>query len=419
MKFVLSAVLLVTLFGGAVRAQTPADANQTLRVFLDCRTYVGCDFDFFRTEITFVDYVRERQDADLHLLVTSEGTGGGGRRFTVEFIGQRRMTGRDNRLRYTSTATATDDEVRRGLARVIKAGLLPYALETPAGERLEIRYAAPAEGEEGAATAAPARDPWNFWTFSIGANGFLSGNDTYTSTNVFGNVSASRVTAARKTQLSLNNRYSENSFDLGDRTVTTIQRNSSANALSVWSLTDHWSVGGRSSLSSSTFENQDLRARLAPAVEYSFFPYAESTNRQITLQYSLGVNYLDYEFVTLFGKTEETLADHRLTLSTDFKKTWGSVDVELEGSHYLHDLSTNRLELDAGVNVRLFKGLSLRLNGNAERIRDQLFLSAEELTPEQILLNQRALKTGFQYFGSFGLSYTFGSPFNNVVNPRF
>jgi hypothetical protein len=29
------------------------------------------------------------------------------------------------------------------------------------------------------------------------------------------------------------------------------------------------------------------------------------------------------------------------------------------------------------------------------------------------------LQTGFRYFGSFGLTYTFGSPFNNVVNPRF
>jgi hypothetical protein len=29
------------------------------------------------------------------------------------------------------------------------------------------------------------------------------------------------------------------------------------------------------------------------------------------------------------------------------------------------------------------------------------------------------LQTGYAYYGSVGLSYTFGSVFSNVVNPRF
>jgi hypothetical protein len=29
------------------------------------------------------------------------------------------------------------------------------------------------------------------------------------------------------------------------------------------------------------------------------------------------------------------------------------------------------------------------------------------------------IETKFEYFGSFGLSYTFGSTYNNAVNPRF
>ena len=36
-----------------------------------------------------------------------------------------------------------------------------------------------------------------------------------------------------------------------------------------------------------------------------------------------------------------------------------------------------------------------------------------------VLLRRRALLTGFQYFTHFGVSYTFGSIYNNVVNPRF
>lgn len=426
MKFVFRAALMLLLtapFGASAAAQTPAPApvataGEPLRVLIDCRTF-GCDFDYFRTEIPFVDYVRDRQDSDVQVLVNSEETGGGGRRYTIELIGHRRMLGRDSRVRYTSEATASQDDVRRGLARAIKAGLVPYTLETAAGSRIEIRYSpAVAAAGEIAAPATP-RDRWNLWVFSMSANGFLNGDDNYSSTNIFGSAGARRTTEAQKTEISLSNRYSQSVFDLGDREVSNIQRNLSLRSLAVWSVGDHWSAGGRSSLASSTFENQDLRARLAPAVEYSFFPYAESTRRSVTLQYSAGINYLDYEEITLFGKSEEMLADHQLELATDINQTWGSVDAELQGAQYLHDLSKNRLQLNLGLNIKVIKGLSFRLGGSGQRIRDQLFLPATELTPEEILLRQRALQTGFQYFTTFGLSYTFGSPFNNVVNPRF
>ncbi|MBA2572698.1 MAG: hypothetical protein H0V06_06620, partial [Gemmatimonadetes bacterium] len=129
------------LLPSASRAQVPvsppaAATGDALRVFLDCNS-PGCDFDFFRTEIKFVDYVRDRSDADVHVLVTTQGTGGGGREYTLAFLGQRRFAGRNNTLRYTSRQTESEDVIRRGLARTIKAGLVAYAVETPAGARIE------------------------------------------------------------------------------------------------------------------------------------------------------------------------------------------------------------------------------------------------------------------------------------------
>jgi len=38
---------------------------------------------------------------------------------------------------------------------------------------------------------------------------------------------------------------------------------------------------------------------------------------------------------------------------------------------------------------------------------------------EEILLRRRELETSYYYYFSIGLSYTFGSIYNNVVNPRF
>jgi hypothetical protein len=57
--------------------------------------------------------------------------------------------------------------------------------------------------------------------------------------------------------------------------------------------------------------------------------------------------------------------------------------------------------------------------GSVQRTRDQLYLPREGATPEEILVRQQQLATGYRYSMSFNISYQFGSIFNNVVNPRF
>ncbi|HKC38310.1 MAG TPA: hypothetical protein VKC15_02075, partial [Gemmatimonadales bacterium] len=73
----------------AAIAQNPTDTaraaqDSALRVFLDCPNSF-CDFDYYRTEITFVNWVRDRQFAQVHILVTSQATGGG-QEYTLGFI---------------------------------------------------------------------------------------------------------------------------------------------------------------------------------------------------------------------------------------------------------------------------------------------------------------------------------------------
>ena len=69
--------------------------------------------------------------------------------------------------------------------------------------------------------------------------------------------------------------------------------------------------------------------------------------------------------------------------------------------------------------IRLFKGFSVNFFGEYSRTRDQIYLPRGEATTEEILLRQRQLFTGYQYFFNFGVSYSFGSILNNIVNPRF
>ena len=71
-----------------------------------------------------MDYVRDRQDATLHVLVTNQSTGGGGLAYMVHFIGLRGLAGIGDTLSYVSPNSATYDDKRRGLVSTIKLGLV-------------------------------------------------------------------------------------------------------------------------------------------------------------------------------------------------------------------------------------------------------------------------------------------------------
>lgn len=82
-------------------------------VFLDCEGD-HCDADYFRTEIPWVNWVRQRQDADVHLIVTSEETGGGGLVYRIDLLGTA-DPGYEDRLVHTAQSTATDRETLDGI----------------------------------------------------------------------------------------------------------------------------------------------------------------------------------------------------------------------------------------------------------------------------------------------------------------
>jgi hypothetical protein len=122
---------------------------------------------------------------------------------------------------------------------------------------------------------------------------------------------------------------------------------------------------------------------------------------------------------TLYGKTEETLPQHQLSLTYEQRERWGSLEARTEWSQYLQDLDKYRLELDGSLSVRLARGLSVQGQISGSRIRDQLSLPARDATDEEVLLRLRELESGYEFNFSVSLTYTFGSIFSSVVNPRF
>jgi hypothetical protein len=398
-------------------AQDPSrQAGSQLRVFLDC-SYL-CDLDFFRREISFVDYVRDRRDADVHVLVTSRRNGSGGLDYEISFIGLGDYAGIDGSQRYSSSSTDTTDERRHGLARMVTFGLMEFVAGLPVANRIQITLRQPPGGRQ--TTAQPEDDPWNFWVFAVSGSGSLTGEEAREGYRVSGSLTADRVTEDWKLNLRANGSYSRTEYELSDSdTYLYTSRSYGVNGILVRSVTDHWSVGGRTSASVSTYRNEDLRFRLGPAVEYNIFPYDESSRRQLTFQYAVGINAVNYEEETIYEKTSETLWEHSLTTLLSLVQPWGRSSLVLEASQFLHDLSKNRITFFASTRVRLVRGLTFNVGGHVSRVRDQLSLPREGASDEEILLRRRQLETSYEFGLSAGFSYRFGSIFNNVVNPRF
>jgi len=410
----LSGILLMLAWATMSTAQ-PGARPQPVRLFLDCQ--YECDLEFTRTEIPWVDHVRDRADADVHVLVTTRSTAASAREFTLTFIGLKGFATLTDTIVTVSQESDSQDKRRRVVTEALKRGLVRYVARRPGSERLSITYKAP---EGPAAGAAAARDRWNLWVFRTRADLYFNGEESSRSSQLYGTVSANRISPAWKTNISVDVNYSENNFTFQDGTeFNSYSHGYGIRELIVKSLGPHWSVGQRSSITASTYQNQELAFRIAPAVEYNIYPYAESTRRQLRLQYSIGATHWRYQDTTIFDKIAETRPDQSLLASLDMRQPWGSVSMSLEGRVLLDDFSKNRVHFNPEFDLRLIRGLSLNLFGYISLIRDQLYLSKGGATDEEVLLRRRQLATSYQYFVGAGLSYTFGSIYNNVVNPRF
>jgi hypothetical protein len=423
--FVFGTALLIGA-GGELRGQDPAGAPRAgaVRVFLDCE---DCDDDYVQTETPWVAFVRDRADSDVHVLVTSISTGAGGSRYTINLVGVGRYAGRSDTLQYVSQPNEANDAVRTGLTRTLQLGLAPYVARTPQASRLRFDFGGGDDDEENRRTTGD--DPWNAWVFEIGADGSVEREENFNGRDIETSLEARRITQGWKIGFRADGEYSREVFfdveegeegepDIVERTVS-LRHRYGAGGVAVKSLGAHWGAGLEAIASSSTFENMQLALRAAPAIEYSLWPYDEATRRQLTFQYSAGISSFDYREETIYGKFTEVRPTHAFVVGYDVRQPWGDGSATLESASYLDDAKQYRLEFDGEIEIRLFRGLSLDLSGNAALIRDQLSLVKRGATRDEIVLRLRELRTGYHYEMSVGFSYTFGSIFNSVVNPRF
>ncbi len=409
MKFFFSALSLSFL---SLICTSTVFAQARLNLFTDCQ----CNKTLLKQEINYVNHALDPANAQVNLFIVTNYLSNGGKVYNLNFKGQHELEGNQLSFKVPVTAVMTGREVDEELTRRIQLGLAGFLAGTPYATLADVNVDLK---EEKTIEAEEAHDNWNAWIFETFARFNTNKESQRGRTDLRLGFEADRTTPELRLRFRPNFFYRSQTVTQSDGTeLTSLRKEIWANSSVVKSISDHWSVGFFASGSSSTFRNIDYGIWIAPAIEYSFFNYDEVPFKEFTIAYRLGWTRNDYTEETVFFKTEENLVRQVLNVNLRLRQRWGNIFAGLSGGHYLSDLSKNRLSFNGQADIRVIKGLSFNVGGSYEIINDQISLPRGEASVEDILLGQSQLATNFEADLSFGLKYTFGSLYNNVVNTR-
>jgi hypothetical protein len=406
--------LLLFSFTFSQFAYTQEPTKEDLKIYLDCNV---CDNTFIKQNLGNVQFVRDQGQGDVHLFFLTQNNGSGGRLYDIDFIGKNNFEAIHYKVSFSTDTNMTRDDVRKRILEYIKLGLVRFWIEK--GTLDGVTVSAPTPEVEGELEKTQVKDPWNYWVFRVGANGWFNGQESNKSSNLNFNVSAKRVTEKNKFSFRMGFNENKNTFTFDGEDIVSINSGKNLNINDVISISNHWSVGAFGNLGTSTFGNYDFYWSLQPAIEYNFFKYDESAKKQLILSYRNGLRYNDYIERSVYAQDDELLWQHSIMLGGSIRQEWGNINGEASFEQFLHDTTLNALSFYLGANVRLFKGFNFNVGGNYSITRNQINLPAGDVSLEELLLQQQQLESGYNYWFNVGISYSFGSIYNTIVNPRF
>jgi len=393
-----------------------------LKVFIDCNT-TWCDMQYIRSEINIVDFLLDNAAADVHVLITSQGTGGGSDQYQLIFFGQRQFKSQTDTLQFSNDPNATEFERRELLLKYLKTGLVPFIAKTAAVKNMDISLKTTDTTGAGNADSSTTKDPWNYWVMRVGVDGNINGDANYKNTSYNGNLSANRITDKLKIGMGVYWNRSKSTFIYNNNGVeenfVVNNHNWLINQYLVKSINNHWSWSYELKFSQNTFSNNKSRGYMRAAAEYNIFPYKEVNTKLFTLSYGLTARKNNYYDTTIYNKVSETLFGHRADAYLSLNQKWGTSYVGISYHNYFHDWKFYNLGIDIYSNVRITGGLSFYFFAFGGLTRSQIFLVKGNATSEEVLARRRQLASGYNYYTSIGINYRFGSKLNNIVNPRF
>lgn len=418
MRKALFCCIAICVFSATSFSQKNQSTAGKIKVFLDCTRPWLCDYDYVRTEMKMVDFVRDRMVSDVHIMVNTQFSNSGGEQNQLNFLGQGRFSGDNDTLTYFNDPTTTDDEKRKKLVQHLELGLVHYVAKTDAASGIKITYTGK-DTDSSKTAALPQKDRWNYWVIQFGASFSMNGNRNYNSHSGYGYINADRETEKLKTSLYVSSQNSTDIFKDTNGDTKFYTKRLEAGGRHVISFTKHWSAGISAAYQRSLYNNIKGGGTVKPMLEYSLFPYSKFNSERIVVQYMLGPLYNQYYDTTIFFKTKEWQLQQSVNIIASFTKPWGSVNLGVFWSNYFETIKKNNLSFNGAVSWKIAKGLNFGVYGYYGLIHDQIALRKGDATRDQLLRQNRELLTSFEYNLGFGFSYRFGSVANSIVNPRF
>ncbi|CAN5826884.1 hypothetical protein BH24BAC1_BH24BAC1_38000 [soil metagenome] len=381
------------------------------KLFLNCSG--ECFEDVVKTELSLFDFVRDQAQADIQVLIIDKGNAGGGKLYTLTFIGQKHFNALQDTLTFSSKAADTQAIIQGQLVEKLKQGLIRYLARTELADQIKVEFKKRLPEE-----AMVADDKWNYWVFTLNAKASFSGESNRQSISLDNSFSGKRITTESRASVFGYYSYDRNKFTVNEKNVSVFYTRYGLDARYVKSFTEHLSGGLLYAFNHSVYSNIKASHRIAPAVELNVFPYSENIRRQLRLAYQIGYNPVWFIEETIFDRTFQNIPYHKFSAVVDFAQTWGNVHTRFNASTFLNNFQRNHLSLYNQLTVRVAEGLSFTLSGSASLINDQISLAKAEASEDAFLLGARQLPTNFSYNTQIGISYTFGSTNNSVVNVR-
>lgn len=391
-----------------------------LNVFLDCSNNgSNCYYDYVRQELSLITFVRDRTDADVHLLLKSNWNTQGTQITTLFVIGKRAFESKNDTINYSAPPSFTDDEKRKQLVKSIKIALLPYISKTTLVEKIVTEFKRN-EGEEILKdSVAKKKDPYNFWVFQFGLSGSYSGNQVSKDANGNGYFFADRETPKTKTNFYINASEQYSKYESQGDVYEYDFQQFGVGIDHVKKLNEQIAFGTGANFNNSIYSNLKTQFTAGPKIEYSIFPYKKFNNIRWVIGYAIDARNNNYYDTTIYLKTKEFFFAQEANSIFSNTQEWGSINLGIFWRNLMQDWQKNNLSFSGAISLKVAKGLNMAIWGNYNFVRNQINIRKGDATIDQLLAQNREILSNYNFDIGVGMSYRFGSKFNDAVNPSF
>ena len=327
-RFLLLAMFLFIC--GITQAQS---LPSTIKVFIDCSNSGQCYQDFIRQEIPIVDFVRDRLDADVHVVVTTQYNTTSSARYSLNFIGRNQYNRLTDTLEYTVPPAASDDLQRNLFSSNIKLGLIPYLNRTAQRDQLTIQF----NKRDSSEKSSKEKDPWRAWVFQFSASGNVNGNQNYFSGNGYFSISADKETDNLRTNVYLTNSEQIQKYRDAGTTYTYKFLDHSIGFKHIKKLNEHVGLGCEVGANNSLYSNLKYEIGVNARAEYSFFPYKKFNTLRWIIVYTGGALYNRYYDTTIYFKTKETIYEQNIGSIFSYIQPYGAINLGVFWNNYFND----------------------------------------------------------------------------------